>query len=88
MMGSIGELPAEATIILSADGLPNQHTATQSPPAAVFYPIYTSHLGLGRIVELQWNGEQPSLEGLTAHQFYLRCIQWLADGRAAADAHK
>jgi hypothetical protein len=80
ILGSIGILPDDAIPLIAAPGIPNQHhIATPVPPETVFYPVYISHLGKGRIVCLQWNGAQGDLEAITSGKFYPRCIQFLAN---------
>ena len=78
--GSIGVLPEGAVPLIAAPGIPNLHHIAQPvPPDTVFYPLYTSHLGKGRIVCLQWNSAQQDLEAMTSGKFYVRCVQWLAN---------
>jgi hypothetical protein len=80
ILGSIGVLPDDAIPLIAAPKIPNQHhIATPIPPETVFYPLYISHLGKGRIVCLQWNGAQGDLEAITSRKFYPRCIQYLAN---------
>ena len=59
---------------------------TTLPPSAkserdglVFYPLYVSQLGKGRIVNCQWhNNPPPVLDPDNDGIFYLHCVQWLA----------
>jgi hypothetical protein len=65
--------------LMAAPGLRNMHViATTMPAGTTFYPLYISRLGNGRIVCLQWNADQPALEGITLGKFYLHCVDWLA----------
>jgi RNA polymerase sigma factor (sigma-70 family) len=67
---------------------------TQSTGAAavssdfVFYPLYVSQLGRGRIVGCQWYTPDPPLALTSARgeNFYVRCVHWLAAGRTPASA--
>jgi RNA polymerase sigma factor (sigma-70 family) len=54
----------------------------QRPPA-VFFPLYVSQLGKGRIVACQWYTPDPPA-ALASLDFYPRCVRWLAEGKAAA----
>jgi hypothetical protein len=76
--GSLGTI-RDGQALLAAPGVPNRHHIhADVPPGTTFYPIYTSQLGAGRIVCLQWNNSQPNLLALTGNKFYPRCIEWLA----------
>jgi len=78
--GSIGVLPDGAVPLIAAPGVPNHHQIDRPVPSdTVFYPLYTSHLGKGRILGLQWTGAQNDLEAMTSGKFYVRCVQWLAN---------
>jgi hypothetical protein len=59
---------------------------TPFPPSAkseqdglVFYPLYVSQQGKGRIVNCQWHNRPPvALDPDGDGIFYLHCVQWLA----------
>jgi len=67
-----------------ADG-PNPIT-TQPAAVAVFYPFYVAQFGKGRIVGCQWYKADPPgvLARTTPDPFYVRCVKWLAEGKALA----
>jgi hypothetical protein len=53
------------------------------PPPAVFFPLYVSQFGEGRIVACQWYTPDPPA-ALAKVDFYPRCARWLAEGHRAA----
>ena len=54
-------------------------SANSEKEGIVFYPLYVSQLGKGRIVNCQWhNKPPPTLDPDGDGIFYLHCVQWLA----------
>jgi RNA polymerase sigma factor (sigma-70 family) len=75
---SLDELNAQTATTAPADA-----AGSTTRPPAVFYPLYISQLGKGRIVACQWYTPDPPT-ALARADFYPRCVRWLAEGRAQA----
>jgi len=59
----------------------------KTPDALTFYPLFTTHLGRGRIIACQWYTPvpPPALANLPGDPFYVRCAKWLVEGKKLAE---
>jgi hypothetical protein len=56
---------------------PSTQPTTQ--PTVMFYPLYTSQLGKGRIIVCQWESMPPEWRDATKGRFHIHAAQWLAN---------
>ncbi|HWB54680.1 MAG TPA: sigma-70 family RNA polymerase sigma factor [Tepidisphaeraceae bacterium] len=92
LSGSIGEIQGtplissdEQSMLGDAEGEAERtgtwDPSTTQPDQDVFYPLYVSHLGKGRVVACQFEDAGDEFNKLAGNRFAIHCLQWLA-GRA------
>jgi RNA polymerase sigma factor (sigma-70 family) len=82
-LGIMGELPPDAKPLIK---VANAADLPGSSEGQTFYPLYISHYGKGAIVACTfapYKGVPEPLVDAGRSQFFLRCVHWLADQRAA-----
>jgi hypothetical protein len=82
--GAYGIIPPDAIPLIgltSPDQAWGAGNNLSHSPKYVFYPLYVSSLGKGKIIGCQfapYMGMPQELQSATRHRFYIRCVKWLA----------